>query len=441
MKMNFEWEEIDFSKTRKTSGEVVTLCPACSHTRKKKTDKCLGVNLDKGVARCNHCGAVSHKESDEIKKEDVIYELPNQQWQNNTSLSDNIVKWFKDKRKISQQTLIECKVTEERIYFPQKKKELNAIAFNYFDGDILVTSKYRSGDKDFMQTKNTRKIFYGVNDIKDSDEVVCVEGEIDKLAFWEAGIKNVISVPNGASDISLFVEGIELFEDKKIVLAVDNDKAGKILESAIIEIIGKDNCSKIIFPKGCKDANDVLIKENKFKLLSAYENRKSYNEIEVENLIYTSEEINDTLLDFLEGRIEMGMTTGVSALDNHFSYKKNEFYLLTGNKGSGKTSINQAIQLMGSLANDIKWVVAFQENSAWSMKLNFMNYILGKWAKDVLKDNPNKYYAVQEWVDEHFIFLKVNTINDLIKATKVLIEDKGIDVFGVLADPINSFSV
>ena len=43
-------------RSSKTSGEVQCLCPQCSHTRKKKNDKCLSVNLDKQSWFCHHCG-------------------------------------------------------------------------------------------------------------------------------------------------------------------------------------------------------------------------------------------------------------------------------------------------------------------------------------------------------------------------------------------------
>ena len=42
------------------------------------------------------------------------------------------------------------------------------------------------------------KILYGLDDIVGQSEVIIVEGEMDKLAMMEAGIKNVVSVPDGA---------------------------------------------------------------------------------------------------------------------------------------------------------------------------------------------------------------------------------------------------
>ena len=43
------------------------------------------------------------------------------------------------------------------------------------------------------------EIFYNINSIVGYDSCVIVEGEMDVLAMHEAGIKNVISVPNGAT--------------------------------------------------------------------------------------------------------------------------------------------------------------------------------------------------------------------------------------------------
>lgn len=40
----------------RVNGQVTTTCPKCSHTRKRKSDKCLSINIDEGVWNCHHCG-------------------------------------------------------------------------------------------------------------------------------------------------------------------------------------------------------------------------------------------------------------------------------------------------------------------------------------------------------------------------------------------------
>ncbi|MCV5968683.1 hypothetical protein, partial [Lactococcus petauri] len=83
----------------KTTGEAQCLCPQCSHTRKKKTDKCLSVNLDKGNWFCHHCGWKGAL-INTIEKVEYIKPI----WKNKTDLSDVVVKYFESERKINQQT-------------------------------------------------------------------------------------------------------------------------------------------------------------------------------------------------------------------------------------------------------------------------------------------------------------------------------------------------
>jgi len=113
----------------KYTGQVYTTCPKCSHERKKKTDKCLGVNLDKQVWHCNHCNYKGWLPK-QIQIDEKVYVKP--EWKNKTELSDKAIKWF-EKRCIDQQTLITWKITEGLEWMPQTQKEENTIHFNYFD--------------------------------------------------------------------------------------------------------------------------------------------------------------------------------------------------------------------------------------------------------------------------------------------------------------------
>src|ERR1039458_1831353 len=177
------------------AGENTMKCPSCSDERKKKNVKCFSYNRDKEVGKCAHCGIVLHKKK-EFVKQDIVYKRP--AWKNKTLLSDKLIKWFEG-RKISQKTLLEFKISEGKEWMPQTQSEQNVIHFNYFRENELVNIKYRNGNKQFKLFAGGELIFYNIDAIKDQKQIVIVEGEMDALAFHEAGIKNVISVPNGAT--------------------------------------------------------------------------------------------------------------------------------------------------------------------------------------------------------------------------------------------------
>jgi twinkle protein len=262
----FDWEQIEVSGSR--TGDKVTTCPVCSHTRKKKKDKCLSVSFTLGKAFCHHCGAVSFEDNERQAQSVKVYELPNQDWHNYTALSDNLVKWCEDKRRIKQSTLMQFGVTEEKQYIPQVGKEQNCIVFNYFEGAKVVNKKYRDGKKNFTQSKGGKPIFYNINSIVGAEKVYIVEGEFDVLAMYEAGIKTAISLPSGANDNDDYWQNSKdyLSEVKEFVIAVDNDEKGLLIREKIAHRLGKYKC-KFIEWNG-KDANDDLLSGELIKSLS-----------------------------------------------------------------------------------------------------------------------------------------------------------------------------
>lgn len=255
MRTIFDWSKID---TVKTSGKVKLKCPECSDTRADKKDKSLAVNLSDGYAKCFYCESLSFR--DNIKKDvEVRYTLPSQEWKNYTTLSDALVKWLEDTRKITQSTAINLGITQEMFYQPKDGKEMNNIVFNYFEGDVVVNKKYRSGGKNFSQSTNGKPIFYNINGAVGCDEVYIVEGEFDVLALYEIGIKNAISVPNGANDNDAYWVNSEpyLKEVKRFFIATDDDEKGNALAEKIVQRLGRWKCERINFQG--KDANEDLV--------------------------------------------------------------------------------------------------------------------------------------------------------------------------------------
>lgn len=150
------------------------------------------------------------------------------------------------------------------------------------------------------------------------------------------------------------------------------------------------------------------------------------------------EEINKNIEDYISGKIPQGYSTISEKLNKHYLFKKNEFYLCTGKKGDGKTTINQCLQLLGAIKNDLIFVVAFQENSEWSMKLNYMNYLCGEFAKTFKQKKPKEFQIISDWIDKHFYFIEVESVKEACDFTEKLIK-QGVDVHALFLDPINSF--
>lgn len=258
MRTFFEWSKIVVRGSEK--GTKKTTCPNCSHERKKKKDPCLYVNFESGVAKCFNCDALSFRD-DKTSHIEQTYTQPPQEWQNYTNLSNGMVKFCSD-RGIRQETLIHFGVTEETQYQPAKQKELNNIVFNYFEGDKVVNKKYRSARKDFTQTKNGKPLFYNVNSIIGETECFIVEGEFDVLAMYEAGITNVISLPNGANDRDdVWINSEKYIKDiERFIIATDTDEKGIIVRDKIAQRLGRYRCVFLEFEH--KDANGELINGN-----------------------------------------------------------------------------------------------------------------------------------------------------------------------------------
>lgn len=178
------------------SGQCYTVCPKCSSSRKKSTKKCLGVDTDRQIWNCSHCGW-----SGSLKSKDIIMEKTQKsiQWTAGKKLPSKVIEWFK-KRGISEATLSKFDIQyREKCFFPQIEKSVEAICFPYKEKGKIVDIKYRSFEKEFKTEKGAKKIFFGLDNITEADKIIIiVEGEIDVLSCYEAGLTNCISVPNGA---------------------------------------------------------------------------------------------------------------------------------------------------------------------------------------------------------------------------------------------------
>jgi len=373
MKNIQQWALIE---TNKTSGTAKIKCPICTDTRKNKNDKSLMVWFNNGTAKCfnDGCNALFFKDSIVKSVLSSSYTLPSQEWKNYTTLSDSMVKYCEE-RKINQYTLKAFDITEEKYYQPALNKEVNNIVFNYFEGDVLVNKKYRSGNKKFTQSKNGKPIFYNINSIIGEDEVYIVEGEFDVLAFFEAGIKNVISIPNGANDNDNYWLNSEKYikDVKKFFIATDNDESGNNVAEKIAQRLGRYRCERILFAG--KDANDDL---KSGVLETSIYNRKKYPV----SGVFTTEDLLEKLVELhdagLPNCIEIKNRT-LRRLNDIFKLMYGHLCIGTGIPSHGKSNFTEWLVLNYLLENDCKASFFSPEHQPLELHMStFIQKVIGK---------------------------------------------------------------
>ena len=255
------------------------ICPLCSHDRKpeNRKKKCASYDWERGLGTCHNCDSTFQLHTYQRKgATDKEYVRPVDPPKEEFNIPrTKVAEWF-ETRGISTRTLIDLQISEGPEYMPQTGKTENTIKFNYYVGDQLINVKYRDGRKNFKLYKGAEKVFYNINSIVGYDSCVITEGEMDVLALHEAGIKNCVSVPNGATMTHNNLDYLDNFEDKKqIILALDTDAPGLALRTEFVRRLGAEACFLVDF-EDCKDANEYLIKYGKEKLKQAIVKAKAY---------------------------------------------------------------------------------------------------------------------------------------------------------------------
>ena len=421
-------------------GKAQGICPLCSSNRKpeNRKQKCASYDWERGLGTCHHCDSTfqlhSYQRKGSALKEYVRPDALNVV--DPKQLGSKVYEWFKS-RGISQKTLDELNVTEGKEFMPQTGKSENTIQFNYIMGDQLINVKYRDGRKNFKLYKGAEKIFYNINSIVGYDDCIITEGEMDVLALHEAGIKNAISVPNGATlnsnNLDYLDNCIDYFENKeKVILAVDNDEPGQALQQEFIRRLGAEVCYLVTF-EDCKDANEYLIKYGKEKLVKRIEGARP---VPLEN-VTTLKDIEDEITDFVRNGFKRGYQIGLPNFDNIFSTYTGQFITVTGIPSSGKSDFVDQM------------VVGYNQNYAWKTAFaspeNAPTYLHAhKLMRKVWQDMPrkhdigtDKWNQVAEHVNDNFFFIDMEryTLESVLRKGAELVKRKGIKC--LVIDPFN----
>ena len=426
----------EFNQHGLEAGKTQGICPLCSSSRKpeNRKAKCASYDWERGLGTCHNCDSSFQLHTYKRKgKSTREYVKPDT---TGYVVSEKIINWFAE-RGISEQTLSELKVREGKEYMPQTGKLENAIQFNYYMGMDLINIKYRDGRKNFKLYKGAEKIFYNINSVVNHDWCVIVEGEMDVLALHEAGIKNVISVPNGATlnsnNLDYLDNCIDYLDDKeKIILAVDADEPGQALRNEFIRRLGAEVCYLVDF-EGDKDANDYLLKHGKEKLCDVI---NKATQVPLEG-VSTLRDLENDLLDFVHNGFKPGYQVGLPNFDKIFSTYTSQFITVTGIPSSGKSDFVD--QMCVGYNRNYGWKTAFASPENKPNYLHAHKLIRKTWEGMPTKDDvgTSKWKQVTDHVNDNYFFIDMDryTLDEVLKKGGELVKRKGIKC--LVIDPYN----
>jgi twinkle protein len=415
-------------------GENAIVCPKCSDDRRKKSAKSLSFNASKGLGNCHHCNSHFYAKENlskqmEIPKKEYVRPV----WRNLTALSDKVVRWFSD-RGISQKTLVDFRVSEGEEWMPQVQSARNTIQFNYFVNSELVNIKFRDGQKNFKLVSGAELVFYNLDAISGKKEVVIVEGEIDCLSFYEIGIYNVVSVPNGASKggrLEYLDNCWHYFEDvDKIYIATDNDEAGRALREELARRLGKERCAIVDYGP-YKDANEWLVADR-----LGFENLlKVAKDYPIEGIM-KMEDIAESLFDLKRNGLKPGDGISIREINEHITYERGFVTVVTGVPNHGKGEFLDQVVVDLTFLHDWRFGIYSPENGTHAMHTQKL------FSKVCAEDfNEASMNTLQDFIsacnDSFFMISPPDdlSLDSILDYARVLVKKYGIN--GLVIDPWN----
>lgn len=425
-------------------GNVMALCPECSHTRKKSREKCLSVNVDDGVYKCHHCGWSGKAKDPNWRPTRAAAPKPKQYRKpalRAFPLSDAAEAWFA-KRGIPAEVLERNEIASTMVWMPQVEREVSVIAFPYRRGGELVNVKYRDHQKNFRMEKDAELIAYGLDDA--AETTVIVEGEIDKLSVEVAGLKNCVSVPNGAPPPGSknMAAKLEFLAEPKLeavrtwIIAVDADEPGQCLQEELIRRFGAEKCLVASFPEGCKDANDVL------RAHGAHVLRECLDKATPPPITGVFEEgqfrgAYDAL--YADG-VPNGISTGWSALDAFWRVQPGQLLVVTGIPGHGKSEFVDALCVNLAVRED--WFVAMYSPENYPVELHMMKLaekFVGAPFNAGLRPrmSAEDKNAAADWIGQHFAWVMPSqpSLDEIMDKARALVARRGARI--LVIDPWN----
>lgn len=376
------------------------LCPFCQSRARAP----LSIDSQTGKGMCHACNWRGSLMSMMIAKGDAVrgneyarkeYILPPQnlatELRKNLTIKPSVLQQYADYRCLKPETL-----EKFQIGFDEKM----GISFPFFEHGKLVTIKYKKRDKDggkmifrwkeaAENPRPTRSVLYNVDSLRGTGTAIVTEGEEDCMVLVEAGLENVVSIPNGCKSISgEFLDALEPFQD--IIICFDNDDSGIAGAQLLAESLGRMRCrivelpSDVFVPASRWNKEEYIAKDvSDFARAGALDLAiKAIEESEAprhEKVRHISEFLDELRQEFEHGDRTRGLTTGFPSLDNLIGGRRfGEVVVISGGTGSGKSTLCMNLALHIASQGEGVLISSFEIPIPHVMR-KLTQMITGKW--------------------------------------------------------------
>lgn len=246
------------------------------------------------------------------------------------------------------------------------------LVFNFIRDGKVIYQKFRSPEKydkscgkpKEWQVSNTEPILLNMDDLSLNTPIVITEGQCDAMAIYEAGYTNVTSVPCGCDNL-MWIDNCWdfLMKISTIILFGDADEPGQKMVNDLKNRLSICNLQVVpleAYPerpdgKPCKDANEILVRYGKEKLLSMIGEAES---CEIRGLIDFAD------IKRSDPSKKMRIPIGIPALDKATGgFQEGGITIVTGDPGSGK-STSMGITIINAIEHGFPVCVYSGELSA-----------------------------------------------------------------------------
>lgn len=294
----------------------------------------------------------------------------------------------------------------------------NAIVIPIFKNNELVNLRYRlisPKDKQakYIQEKDCEVWLYneqGIDAGLKKGSVLVVEGEFDCMATWQSGIKNVVSPASGKDSYGIWLELLDPLPE--VCIAYDNDKAGKEASYKFADRIGIEKCKEIVYPEGCKDANDFFKKYKREDFIELYKNSRPFYTRKYNDLF----DVINLIREDSEDKLELDILPQVKLTPDHL-------IAIAGGTNVGKTGY--VLNIAKKLAEkDIPTLILPYERGIQTVGSRFLQVLTDKTEDQMKKLSSDDWDKMIRKVSTTPIYFSLPSKDDykdiIIKAKRIL---------------------